>query len=358
MTRILFAIITFILLLIPQLLFPRMPIVFFLLFIYFIVQPNKSRRVLLVFLLSAIGALFISPALVFYPLIYHFFERIKKVEINIFYLKFIYFSSIISLFIQIFYFGADSENRYSVGTDPNFTGIFFLLIGMLGFRLKKYLSVFILLTIGVLLTQSRLLLLSSLLLLLSNFFINYVSNIITFLTRFPLLLILVVNSLFYLFTIALSTESFSSSNIDQNNNIVNRSLNITDNSNLGRILANAYWLNKLYSDGSLFKSDDVEKRKDLDEGVLIPHNSLIYFIVSNSLVGLFLLIFILKSLLDTSDTQIKFNFFLMVIVGLFLHGMFSPVYLILFCIVSGPYSISTKQNSINNQKSLFHLPSF
>ncbi len=354
MTRILFAIISFILLLIPQLLFPRMPLVFFLLFIYFIVQPNKSRKVFLVFLLSAIGALFITPSLVFYPLIYHFFERIKKVEINIIYLKFIYFSSIISLFIQIFYFGADSENRYSVGTDPNFTGVFFLLIGMLGLRLKKYLSVFILLALGVLLTQSRLLLLSSFLLLLSNFFINYVSNIITFLTRFPLVLILVINSLFYFFTIALSTETFSSSNNNQDKNIVNRSLNITDNSNLGRILANAYWLNKLYSDGTFFKSEDVEKKKDLDEGVLIPHNSLIYFIVSNSLVGLFLLIFILKSMLNTSDTQIKLNFLIIVVAGLFLHGMFSPVYLILFSIVSGPYSIATQQKVIYDQKFILY----
>ena len=234
----------------------------------------------------------------------------------------------ISLILQLIYFRFAEGNvgRSGLGTDVNFSGLriflFFILCRSLNVKIG-----WIVMLLGLVWTQSRLLLLF----LVVYFIMKQILDISVklgvkrFLRWFFPVIIIVLNVVIILFSAwILRNGDFS---YVEAGSFVDRIINLNDQSNYGRALANVVWVENLLQGNYFFNTFDLETL-DVSNGDLKPHNSLLYAALKDTIIyAAFALFSVWIVLLRSSTNRTVAFIYSYAVGGGFLHGLYSPVFL-------------------------------
>jgi hypothetical protein len=239
-----------------------------------------------------------------------------------------------SLTLQILYYSqidVTESGRTGLGTDPNFSGLLILLFVFYLQKENRKLA-FIPLIPAIWFFQSRTLLLSILIFFALEMLSKTAFNKLLFKILHPFLVIVVAHVAVILLS-AVMLASFTFQN-NTTSGISNRLVNMTDQSNSGRLTANVYWATKVLKGEYLVKSENIEEKNFNTKLVIMPHNSLLNLLISSTtLFGLIYLLYVshlLKPLLKPSNISYFYSF---LFYSLFLHGLFNSIYLFPFLMV-------------------------
>jgi len=321
--------------------------------VFMIMMLYGRVKVKYLFLLSIVVvivlSLILSAKIVFYlpvlllPLMWSDL-KVKRVV-----LVYVFYASVISIVLQFYYFDIVNYNggeRVGLGTDPNFSGVWVFFISVIGFSLRSKL-VIPLLTISVYYTQSRLLVVMVAIYLILRYLLTVkrVKKIITYAWSHSLFFFLIISLVFFLLNDQLLSYFYLAG--FQGDIEKHRLLTVLDASNFGRLMANSYWVNHLLSNWQsyFFSLIDIENVKNIGSAVLIPHNSLLYLILGWSFWGVLILFIFLKWQNDFvyPDNNALALFVVYIIAANFLHGLYSPIFLI-------GYFVALKSENIINNK--------
>lgn len=239
-----------------------------------------------------------------------------------------------SLIAQLIYYSRTyilEDGRIGLGTDPNFSGLIILLYF---FYVRKLNSIIALIPviIAIVFFQSRTLFISILLFYALEYFSKTVINRFLYKILNPFIIILFSNIFFLLLSSILI--SFVTFQKKETSSIAGRVLNITDNSNAGRLAANIFWGTKVLTGEYLIKSENLEEQKYDSRSIIMPHNSLLNLLISSTTIfGILYLLYtsyILKPLLNRSNIQYFYSF---LFYSIFLHGLFDSIFLFPFLMI-------------------------
>tara|TARA_Y100000816_G_scaffold292627_1_gene289278 strand:+ start:6174 stop:7190 length:1017 start_codon:yes stop_codon:yes gene_type:complete len=227
--------------------------------------------------------------------------------------------------------------RVGYYTDPNFGGLIFSFLIILQAIRKPFSILNIVLFLGVLLaTGSRLFLLFYFFVIISK----YIPRIFMPKRRIIFSIILLNIGIIIFSYLAVNYASFSvlsSSGFE-------RLTNLFDPSNLGRFNANIFWTEEVLFNWAAFTQNNLEVYDSTQSRLfnyILPHNSLLYLVISKDifLSGYTLWTFseiCKKYYCDINSSRILLSY---IIVGLFIHGVFSPIFLFSFAVIYSTYKL-------------------
>lgn len=329
---------------IPSAIFPRSIFILILSLIPFFFLLNKKIALrtiiycLVLLLLNVLLGNWGNLLNIYYLFLYDLIITAKNIDYRIpKNFKIILFCSVISIFFQIFYYqlyDSSNDGRSGLGTDPNFSGIIVLF---LFFILKKYNSkiAYLPIILGILFFQSRALLFGLLIFWgTNNLFGDHFKNWIIIKLK-PLSLILIANTLVFIMSIFMVNGIKFSANETNTTSVVDRIVNINDQSNAGRLSANVFWLSRVISGDYTLKFENLEEKKYNTDVVIMPHNSLLNLIISSSLIFSIIYLYYFNSLAKYTYTSCNLPYYLSYIFySLFLHGLFNNIFLFPFLIIT------------------------
>lgn len=227
--------------------------------------------------------------------------------------------------------------RVGYYADPNFGGLIFSFLIVLQAIRQPFSILNIGLFLGVLVaTGSRLFLLFYFFVIISK----YIPRAVMPKNKVIFSIILLNIGIIIFSYLAVNYASFSllsSSGFE-------RLTNLFDPSNLGRFNANIFWTEEVLFNWAAFTQNDLEVYDSNQSRLfnyILPHNSLLYLVISKNifLAGYTLWTFseiCRKYYCDINSSRI---FLCYIIVGLFIHGVFSPIFLFSFAVIYSTYKL-------------------
>lgn len=300
-------------------------------FKYFFSNNKISLPLFFLVALNIVLGFFINIIFLYLALAFIFVDFLKQNAFNREDIKVIYNLASFAIIIQLAFFALFFDTyRVGLGTDPNFSAVTIFILMILGARLNSPL-IYVLFFFGLLITFSRLLVAMSALLFLYRFIrkIKFFRDFFDYTHLKPILLFVVINAVGIIF-FYLYLGYFDYSNSLRSSESILRIVEINDYSNLGRITQNILWFNLIIQDSFFFtNSIDVEDSSALGISQLIPHNSMIYGVVTSTYFYLLMVIIFFGALgRNLKDVEQSVYLYIYLIGSLFLHGLYSPIFLI------------------------------